>query len=301
MTTSSERVLTSEVIGDLYGTDDHFAPLGETLGVKLDTIEIPEDRVRPGQKYVFGADVAEHFEEQVISKQIPGYAQMRLRCVQMGHLFVQPHTDVLDLGTSRGKMIRDLIASYSIPETNQPEKISTVRYVGVDSEDEMLTRARTTVNELFTHIGCSEDEATRVVELVNWDLRNGIPASHPKRGYSLVTAILTLQFVPMEHRARIVTAIYDALVPGGAFIFVEKVVGNSLLTDDLLTKVYYDDKRRNGMTEDAIIKKRESIEGFLVPLRSEENRHLLHQAGFTQFRIETFWRDLQFEAILAIK
>lgn len=285
---------------DPFGSDAVTLPLNEVMGPILDPAEMPENRIREGEQFYFGEDVAKVFEELVIPRQIPGYHEMRYRCLHIGHEFVQPHTDVLDIGTSRGKMIRDLIGSFVA--TNQPEKIDTVTYHGVDYEEAMLNQARKAMDDLFVgDMKRSAEDARRIVRLRQWDLREGIPASHERRGYSLITSVLTIQFVPIEHRLRIVSSIYEALNEGGAFVWVEKVIGNSVYTDDLMTKLYYDDKRRNGMDEEAIVKKRESLEGFLVPQRSNENRYMLEQAGFKPFFIETFWRDLQFEAIVAIK
>lgn len=273
--------------------------IGFTMGDKLENVQIPENNLRLGQKYVFGQEVADVFEDIVIPRQVPGYKQMRLRAVQVGHKFVQPYTSVLDLGTSRAKMIRDLIASFSFAESKEPDKIDQVKYIGVDNEDPMLELARTDVNALFSKINATEDDSKRIVKLRNWDLRHGIPKA--EAGYSLVTSILTIQFIPVEYRQMIIQDIYDKLVPGGAFIWIEKVLGTSYETDRLLTEIYHDDKRRNGLDEEAIVKKRESIEGFLVPQTTRANQEMLFNAGFGTGKVDTFWKDLQFEAYIAIK
>lgn len=269
------------------------------MGDRLDPIRIPENDFRPGQKFVFGQEVADVFEEIVIPRQVPGYKQMRLRAVQVGHHFVKPYTSVLDIGTSRAKMIRDLIASFSFAESNEPDKIEFVKYVGIDNEDPMLDLARIDVNSLFAKINATEEDSERIVKLKNHDLRRGIPDA--ASGYSLITSILTIQFIPIEYRQRVIQQIHDKLNEGGAFIWIEKVLGTSYETDNLLTHIYHDDKRRNGIDEDAITKKRESIEGFLVPQTTRSNYEMLHNAGFRVGKVETFWKDLQFEAMIAIK
>lgn len=273
--------------------------IGETMGDKLEPVRLPEDDLRPGAKFVFGKEVADVFEEIVIPRQVPGYKQMRLRTVQIGHHFVRPGTSVLDIGTSRGRTIRDLIASFSFAESNQQDKIDSVRYIGIDNEEPMLEIAREEINKLFKDINASKEDAERIVKLLNWDLRQGIPDA--TAGYSLITSVLTLQFVPIEYRQKIIQDIYNKLNPGGAFIWIEKILGSSYKTDELLTNIYHDDKRRNGLTEEAIVKKRESIEGFLVPMSSKGNQELLENAGFRRGMIDIFWRDLTFEAYIAIK
>ena len=44
--------------------------------------------------------------------------------------------------------------------------------------------------------------------------------------------------------------IYDGLEPGGALIFVEKILSESM--DDLMVELYYEMKRENGYTEEQI-------------------------------------------------
>lgn len=273
--------------------------IGAIMGDQLDPIRIPENDFRPGQKFVFGQEVANVFEEIVIPRQVPGYKQMRLRAVQVGHRFVKPYTSVLDIGTSRAKMIRDLIASFSFAESNEPNKIKYVKYIGIDNEEPMLELARADINALFSKLNASEEDSRRIVKLKNHDLRRGIP--NAEAGYSLITSILTIQFIPIEYRSMIIQDIYDKLIPGGAFIWIEKVLGTSYETDRILTEIYHDDKRRNGIDEDAITKKRESIEGFLVPQSTKSNYEMLYNAGFRTGKVETYWKDLQFEAYIAIK
>lgn len=285
---------------DPYNSQEVELPVDKIVREGIERVHLPENDLRPGSDFAFGGDVAEHFEEKVLPKQVPGYLQMRLRCAQIGVEFIRPDSDVIDLGTSHATVIRDLITSAIA--LKRPELVDTVTYVGIETEDEMIAQARQSVSNLFSKIdGHNENDAERIVQILNRDLRFGLPHSQYKKGYSLVTSILTLQFIPIEHRMRLVEDIYDQLLPGGAFILIEKVLGNGRVIDDLLTKTYYDDKRREGIDEDAIFKKRESLEGFLVPQSSQANRHLLEQSGFSSHNIDCFWRDLQFEALIAIK
>ena len=86
---------------------------------------------------------------------------------------------------------------------------------------------------------------------------------------------------------------------GGAFIIVEKVLGNSAKIDDLFVKEYYNLKQENGYTQEQIANKRKSLEGVLVPLTSSFNEHLLHQVGFKY--VDCFFRCLNFAGWIAIK
>src|SRR5690606_4570024 len=65
------------------------------------------------------------------------------------------------------------------------------------------------------------NQRTGVVDIREHDLRQGVPAEPA----SLILAVLTLLFTPIEYRQRIVSDAYATLQPGGAFIVVEKILG----------------------------------------------------------------------------
>lgn len=114
---------------------------------------------------------------------------------------------------------------------------------------------------------------------------------------SLVLSVLSLQFMPTAYRQTMISAIYESLAPGGAFIFVEKIVSENM--DDLMVELYYDMKRRNGYSEEQIMDKRRSLENVLSPLKPEWNVDMLRTAGFD--KVDMFWRCLNFCGWIAVK
>ncbi len=96
-----------------------------------------------------------------------------------------------------------------------------------------------------------------VVEIREDDLRRALP---PVRA-SLILCVLTLQFTPMEYRQRIIRDCWRSLLPGGAMILVEKVMGSTAEGDALLTAAYLEYKRANGYTQEQIDRKRLALEG----------------------------------------
>ena len=131
--------------------------------------------------------------------------------------------------------------------------------------------------------------------LLDLDLRDGYPDARA----SLTLAVLTLQFIPIEHRPRVVREAYDHTVDGGAFVLVEKVRAGSARTDRLMTGLHHGFKQTNGYAQEDIDRKRLSLEGVLVPATSERNEDLLRSAGFGA--IECVWRCLNFAAWIAVK
>lgn len=134
-----------------------------------------------------------------------------------------------------------------------------------------------------------------IVDVENYDLRNGIKTID----CSVVLSILTIQFTPIEYRQKIIESIYNCLNSNGAFIFVEKVLGNTNKIDTVFVDEYYGIKKENSYTQEQILLKRKSLEGVLVPITENWNIDLLKSVGFKQ--IDCFWRFLNFAGFIAIK
>ena len=81
------------------------------------------------------------------------------------------------------------------------------------------------------------------------DLREAFP---DVSGACLVLSVLTLQFVPIKHRQRVVSRAYKALAPGGALLLVEKVLGSTAAMHEALGTLYHRTKAQNGYTAEQI-------------------------------------------------
>lgn len=238
---------------------------------------MPEDKtvIPNGEKWQFNEDVTAVFDD-MLSRSIPDYQGMRNFCEAIGANFITPETEIVDIGCSLGRAVEGLVSRFS--ETNT--------FALYDVSEPMLARCRRRYETLI--------EQGRV-KVENYDLRQGLKNTN----CSLVLSILTLQFTPLEYRHKIMQSIYNALNDGGAFIFVEKVLGNTSMLDSVLVKEYYKLKSSNLYTQEQIESKRKSLEGVLVPLTAAWNEDLLRQTGFRQ--IDCFWRQLNFAAWIAIK
>lgn len=233
------------------------------------------DTVVPGDKWAFDTDVTAVFDD-MLARSIPQYDVMRRACFDLGTRYVQTRTDIIDLGCSRGEALAPFIDRFGAYN----------RFVGVEVSEPMLAAAR----ERFQgYIECG------IVDIRSLDLREAYPPVHA----SLTLAILTVQFIPIEHRQRILADIYQHTLPGGALIFVEKVLGETARLDADMVSLYYDMKRVNGYTEDQIQRKRLALEGVLVPVTARWNEELLRQAGFRE--IDCFWRWCNFAGWLAVR
>jgi tRNA (cmo5U34)-methyltransferase len=234
-----------------------------------------KDKVMPDGKWTFDGDVTEVFDD-MLTRSIPQYDVMRKAVYDLACQYIQPHTGVISLGSSRGEDVAALIDKYQMKN----------RFHLTDVSEPMLE----TLKERFAH-----SIAINSVSVQYCDLRNEYPLSDA----SITLCILTLQFTPIEYRLKILQNVYNNLLPGGAFIIVEKVLGSNSEIDEKMIEIYYKMKADNGYTGEQIERKRLSLEGVLVPLTARWNEDMLRNAGFNH--IDCFWRWMNFAGWIAIK
>ncbi len=239
----------------------------------------PEDRTRPEGAWEFDAEVAEVFDD-MLARSIPQYEVMRASVTDLAGRFIinadpaDRHGRIVDLGASRGEALAPLVEAFK----------GAVEYHAVEVSVPMLEalRQRWPKGEVSIH---------------PFDLRGGYPELGGPADVTL--AILTIQFTPIEHRQRILRDVWQHTRPGGALLFVEKVLGHTAEIDDLMKLQYYDLKGQNGYSPEQIERKRLSLEGVLVPVTAKWNEELLRTAGFSE--VDCFWRWQNFAGWLAIK
>jgi tRNA (cmo5U34)-methyltransferase len=231
------------------------------------------DHVMPQGAWKFDDDVTRVFDD-MLARSIPQYSVMRSATTALAVRFAQAQTRIIDYGCARGAQLNDIAIKLG----------ALNRYVGVDISEPMLDAAR---SELARW--------SALVEVRALDLRRDLPGGR----YSVALCVLTLQFIPIEYRLRIVQHIHDTLLPGGALLLVEKVLGANYALDSTFVEHYYDLKQRNGYTEDDIERKRLSLEGVLVPITAAWNESMLRDAGFTS--VDCYWRWMNFAGWVAIK
>jgi tRNA (cmo5U34)-methyltransferase len=230
---------------------------------------------RAGPRWEFDADVTQVFDD-MLRRSIPQYEEMRHLVGEVGRPFVQPFSDVVDLGCSQGEALAPFV----------DEAQEGVRYTGIEVSPPMLEAARRRFEREIN---------AGFVQLLDLDLRNG----YPSVAASLTLSVLTLQFTPLEQRLRILSNVFEHTVPGGALVLVEKVLGNPPQLDELFVTLYYHLKQSKGYPWEEIERKRLSLEGVLVPVTAHRNEALLREAGFGE--VECFWRWLNFAGWVAIK
>lgn len=237
-----------------------------------------KDNHKPNGKWEFNESVTSVFPD-MLSRSIPGYGVMRDSVVRVAKKIFSEDKDsqcLLDLGCSRGDTIYEILDAV--------ETKSKISCVGVDSSPSMIATAK----ELFQ----GWDNVNFIqTDLVDIEIFPG--------KYSVITCVLTAQFIPLDARQMFYEQVHKGLSTDGAFIIVEKVLGETPSSQALLVDIYHDFKREKGYTDEQIEEKRKSLQGVLVPLRGSENELMLKDAGFTN--IQRFWQCLNFVGWVATK
>jgi tRNA (cmo5U34)-methyltransferase len=234
----------------------------------------PADNLIPAaDKWAFDDSVT-HVFEAMLENSIPGYHDMRSWVTRFALRFL-PEDDglVLDMGASRGDALAPLLAA-------RPR----CRFRAVEVSEPMRNAMRSRFHG-------------QPVAICDHDLRYDLSVFEDPA--DVVLSVLTLMFVPIEYRTRLVNAIYRGLKPGGALLLVEKTIQQDPLMDEIFNEQYYRFKADNGYTAEAIYRKKLSLEGVLVPLTQQWNEDTLRAAGFQH--VQVFWRAANFCGLLAVK
>jgi tRNA (cmo5U34)-methyltransferase len=225
---------------------------------------------RPDGAWAFDASVAHVFED-MLARSIPGYGDMRRIVTALACRYYQAGTALVDLGASQGGAIAPIL-----------DACPTVTHaIAVEVSEPMRNDAA---------VRFAGDERVTVVDT---DLRHG----YPDVTASVTLAVLTLQFVPIEYRPRLLGEILEHSVPGAVLLVVEKVIGSTPEVNEALTDLYLTHKRDAGYSEGDIAAKRVSLEGVLVPVTARENTAQLRAAGFVD--VDCIWRSLNFAGWMA--
>lgn len=225
--------------------------------------------------WLFDEGVAHVFDD-MLKRSIPNYENMRELCYDVGCNFLKPREFIVDIGASRGEGIDPFIKSMG----------TSNKYVLIEKSKPMYDVLCSRYNHLF---------ASDIVRVHNDDVRN-VTIVLP---VCLTLCVLTLQFIPLPDRQKVIDRVAQATTKGGALLLVEKVIGETSKIDDLFIKEYHALKERNGYSREEITRKALKLENVLIPVTTSYNIDMLKKAGFKD--VDVFWKSLNFVGILAVK
>lgn len=254
-----------DALGDLDMKSRNSVP--ETFNSREEAIQLV-----PG-RWTFGDRVAEEFDAH-IEKSVPLYRLGHDLALQLSDFFVQPNSLIYELGCSTGTLIHGLAERH--------HDYKDARFIGIELESEMVAVARRKASENTKVTILQADLVTQKLD------KSDFICSH-----------YTMQFIRPKYRQQVFDKIYNVLEWGGAFLMFEKVRASDARFQDITSTLYLEFKQRNGLTNDEIVMKQQSLKGRMDPFTSAENVKFLKRAGFSD--IITVQKYLCFEGWLAIK
>ncbi|MFN3189265.1 MAG: carboxy-S-adenosyl-L-methionine synthase CmoA [Aureliella sp.] len=224
--------------------------------------------------FVFDEKVVEVFPD-MIARSVPGYASIVGMTVELAKEYVQPETNIYDLGCSLGAVALPVAG-------NMP---ANCRLIAVDTSEAMVTK----LGSEMTAAGLDGGIDVRTEDILETEIENA----------SFVVLNYTLQFVPLEDRARLLRRIWSGMKTGGALVLSEKVLVDHSESQELLTTLHHSFKRANGYSDLEIAQKRTSLENTLIPETVETHLGRLEEAGFATSAV--WFQCLNFASFIALK
>jgi tRNA (cmo5U34)-methyltransferase len=226
------------------------------------------------KQFEFDADVAAVFDDMLI-RSVPFYKESQALTRRFAQNVLQEGGTVYDLGCSTASLLLDIERSL--------EKRDDIRLIGIDNSAAMIEHARKKIEAYGS-----------AIELVEGDI-----LTYPYEKAQVIVSNYTLQFIRPIVRDTLVRTIYDALEPGGVFIFSEKVVSEDPKFGKELIDCYYDFKKVQGYSEYEIVQKREALENVLIPYTMDENIQMAKNSGFKTCDVLFRWAN--FATFIALK
>lgn len=217
----------------------------------------------------FNESVANVFDEHV-KQSVPMYDEIHSLITDIAGWYLQDNTNVYDIGTSTGKVLISL--------QNQYEK--SVTYIGIDNSISMMEKLKSKKLDF---------------ELLNLDVTDNFKFTNA----SLITSVLTIQFIAENKRQMLIDEVYKGLNKGSAFIMVEKVLSSNVRFNEMYMELYHELKLKNGLSYEHVFNKTRAIRGVMKPYTVDENIELLKNAGFED--IDTFFKWNNFVGFIAVK
>jgi tRNA (cmo5U34)-methyltransferase len=215
-------------------------------------------------------DYNENEFDEHISKSIPNYLGMRNMIPHIIKNFAIPNTNVYDLGTSSGSLLKELSIAL---------KDDTLSYVGYDIADKLIPKDSNPNINFFVR-DVTEDSLTFF-------------------NTSAILSVFTLQFINLDKRVQLVNKVYNSLSKRGVFLVCEKIYSDVGQVEDIFTFTNYAMKFNNGFTTEEILQKQHDLKSIMYPLSQKDNEKMFREAGFEI--VEVFFKSLNFTGWLLIK
>lgn len=229
--------------------------------------------------FVFDDRVVRVFPD-MIRRSVPGYGLIIPSIALLARRYIQPGTNIYDLGCSLGAV------SFAILDAVRD---SDNQLMAVDNSTEMIERFRSIVSE-------RQDSGPDGVAL---EIVEGDILDVAIENASFVVLNFTLQFIDRDERSALLARIADGMRPGGVLVLSEKLRFADAEEQARQAAWHLDFKRAQGYSELEIARKRDALEDTLRPDTIEQHLARLQGAGFTE--VYRWFQCFSFSSMVAIR
>ena len=225
--------------------------------------------------FEFDDSVATVFSD-MIRRSVPGYGTLVTLTGLLAEQYVQPQTQVYDLGCSLGAITLSVL--HRMRNTH-------CRIIAVDNSKAMVERCKQNIPQAFGNTSIE----VRCADMLDVEIQQA----------SLVVINLTMQFIEPAQRLNLLRTIYDGLLTGGALILSEKIAFAKPNEQTFQDNMHIAFKKANAYSELEISQKRTALENVLIPDSIETHVDRLHEAGFES--VHQWFQCFNFVSFIAIK
>ena len=237
--------------------------------------EIYKHPINNIEDFTFDQTVSEAFDDMV-DRSVPGYRTLIANIGPIASHFYRNETHCYDLGCSHGAAALSVF---------QHCKNKSLQIHAIDNSPAMIEKCEALINQARA----SDNIKTYIADICDVPITNA----------SVVILNLTLQFLPINMREKLLTNIYNGMIDGGACILTEKIIFQNDKHETLYQDLHTKFKSANHYSELEISQKRKALENVLIRETLDAHQQRLKSIGFSH--ISVWFQCINFISILAIK
>jgi tRNA (cmo5U34)-methyltransferase len=237
--------------------------------------EIYKQPLQNIEDFSFDKAVSDAFDDMV-DRSVPGYRTLIANIGPIASHFLRPNTNCYDLGCSHGA------ASLSIFNCLPYDSVSIH---AIDNSSAMIEQCK----QLVLQTEASAAINIQLADINDIDIQNA----------SVVVLNLTLQFLPLDQRYKLLEKIVAGMNPGGACILTEKITLEDDSTEHLFQTLHTNFKSANQYSQLEISQKRKAIENVLIRESLSDHQQRLTDVGFNN--VTVWFQCLNFVSLIAVK
>lgn len=237
--------------------------------------EIYKHPIHNIEDFTFDHAVSDAFDDMV-DRSVPGYRTLIANIGPIAAHFYTSESICYDLGCSHGA------AALSVYKHCLDKD---VKIHAIDNSSAMIEKC----NSLIHEANAQNNITTQIADICDISIENA----------SVVILNLTLQFLPIKQRHKLLQSVFNGMNAGGVCILTEKIILPNESHEQLYQLLHANFKSANQYSELEISQKRKALDNVLIRESFDTHQQRLREIGFSH--ISTWFQCINFVSLLAFK